>query len=287
MSDALRGRAPAKVNLVLEVLSARDDGFHEIDTIFQELELADEVEVTLGVSADVRADGPFAAGTPTDATNLAWRAAALLAHRTGESAEGISIRLTKNIPPAGGLGGGASDAATALRLLAGAWPAATDAILGQVAGEIGSDEAFFLVGGTARGTGRGEKIETLPSLPPHDVVLFVPPFSIERKTVRMFAALDRQAFDPGGIASRFAAEPPRHVRSADVSNAFERVVFDLFPPLVSLWQDLEARTGEPVRLAGAGPTLFWIGPSGSGEAIARAAAGAACTVIATRTASVP
>jgi 4-diphosphocytidyl-2-C-methyl-D-erythritol kinase len=285
--DALRGRAPAKVNLVLEVLGARDDGFHEIDTIFQELEIADEVAVTFGGPAGIRVDGPFAAGTPTDQTNLAWRAAALLADRTGESAEGISIGLTKNIPPAGGLGGGASDAATMLRLLAGVWPRTTDAILRQVGGEIGSDEAFFLVGGTARGTGRGEKIEPLSSLLPHDVVLFVPPFSIERKTARMFAALDHHAFDPGGIASTFAIEPPRHVRSADVFNAFERVVFDLFPPLAALWQDLEARTGEPVRLAGAGPTLFWIGPSGSGEAVARSAAGAGCTVIPTRTARVP
>ncbi len=283
MPDALRGRAPAKVNLVLEVLGARGDGFHEIDTVYQELELADEVVVTFGGPAGVRADGPFAAGTPTDSTNLAWRAAASLALRTGESAEGISIHLTKNIPPAGGLGGGASDAATTLRLLGGAWPGATDAILRQVAAEIGSDEAFFLVGGTAHGTGRGEKVEPLSSLPPHDVVLFVPAFSIERKTARMFAALDRHAFDPGGIASRFAAESPRRVGSTDVFNAFERVAFDLFPALASLWQDIEERTGEPVRLAGAGPTLFWIGPSGSGKAIARAATGAACTVIPTRT----
>jgi 4-diphosphocytidyl-2-C-methyl-D-erythritol kinase len=280
----LRGRAPAKVNLVLEVLGTRQDGFHEIDTIFQELELADEVAVTLGGPAGVQVDGPFAAGTPTDSMNLTWRAAALLASRTGESANGISIRLTKNIPPAGGLGGGASDAATILRLLASVWPGATDALLRQIAGEIGSDETFFLVGGTARGTGRGEKVEALASLPLHDVVLFVPPFSIERKTARMFAALDHHAFDPGGIASRFSAESPQRVGAADVFNAFERVAFDLFPTIGALWQDLEARTGEPVHLAGAGPTLFWIGPTGTGEAIARFAAGADCTVIPTRTA---
>lgn len=287
MPDVLRGRAPAKVNLVLEVLSSRDDGFHEIDTIFQELELADEVEVTLGGAAGLYADGPFAEGTPADATNLAWRAAELLARRTGQSAETLSIRLTKNIPPAGGLGGGASDAAAVLRLIAPQWPGATPAVLREVAAEIGSDEVFFLGGGTARGTGRGERVEPIHSLPQHDVVLFVPPFSIERKTARMFAALDRHKFDPGGIAARFAAEPVTSLRSADVFNAFERVAFDLFPALAALWQDLETRTREPSRLAGAGPTLFWIGPVGAGEAVARAAAGAACTVIATRTAGTP
>jgi 4-diphosphocytidyl-2-C-methyl-D-erythritol kinase len=282
--EVLTGLAPAKVNLVLEVLGPRDDGFHEIDTIFQELDLADEVAVSFGGRPGVRVGGPFADGTPSDATNLAWRAANLLARRCSESAERLGIGITKNIPPAGGLGGGASDAATVLRLLAGKWPRATPDVLRVVAAEIGSDEALFLVGGTARGTGRGECVAPLAPLPPHDVVLFVPPASIERKTARMFAALDGQAFDRGGIAALFAALPPERFDSSSVFNAFERVAFELFPDLALLWQDLEGRTGETVRLAGAGPTLFWIGPAGAGEAIARAAAGASCTVITTHTA---
>lgn len=285
MPEVLHGRAPAKVNLVLEVLGTRDDGFHEIDTIFQELELADEVMVSFGGRPGIVVDGPFAAGTPTDPANLGWRAAELLASSIGASIDGLGISITKHIAPAGGLGGGASDAATVLRLLATVWPGATPAVLTEVAAAIGSDEAFFLVGGTARGTGRGECVAPVPGLPPHDVVLFVPPFSIERKTPRMFGALDRHPFDRGGIASGFSANLAKRLSSADVFNAFERVAFDLFPDLASLWRDLEARTGDAVSLAGAGPTLFWIGASGLGEGIARAAAGADCTVISTRTAS--
>lgn len=284
MPDVLRGRAPAKINLVLEVLGTRDDGFHEIDTIFQELALADEVTTSFGGHTGVVIDGPFAAGTPADATNLAWRAAELLAGRTGASTDGLGISITKHIPPAGGLGGGASDAATTLRLLATVWPEATPSVLTEVAGAIGSDEAFFLGGGTARGTGRGERVAPCRPVPPHDVVLFVPPFSIERKTARMFAALDRHRFDRGGMAARFFAEPPHRFASEDVCNAFERVAFELFPALAGLWQELETRTGSAIRLAGAGPTLFWIGPAGLGGDIARAAAGAACTVIPTQTA---
>lgn len=284
MPEVLRGRAPAKVNLVLEVLGRRDDGYHELDTIFQELELADEVEVTLNGPPGIQVDGPFAEGTPADASNLAWRAAIALAKRLGIPTGQLRLRLTKHIPPAGGLGGGASDAATVLRLLGNVWPGTSEALRGQVAAEIGSDEVFFLYGGTARGLGRGECVTPLPALPSHDVVLFVPPFSIERKTGQMFAALDRHAFDPGGVAAGFAASPPGTIRSADVYNAFERVAFELFPNLEALWEALEARTGGPVRLAGAGPTLFWIGPAGAGRSIAEAAAGTRCTVILTRTA---
>jgi 4-diphosphocytidyl-2-C-methyl-D-erythritol kinase len=272
------------VNLVLEVLRRRDDGYHELDTIFQELELADEVEVRLDGPPGIEVDGPFAKGTPADATNLAWRAALALRKRLAIAAGEPGVRLTKHIPPAGGLGGGASDAATALRLLATAWPGTSEEILHEVAATLGSDEVFFLVGGTARGTGRGECVTALPALPPHDVVLFVPPFSIERKTAQIFAALGRNALDPGGIAGHFAQANPPAVRSADLHNAFERVAFEVFPGLAPLRERIEAVTGEQVRLAGAGPTLFWIGPAGAGRQVARAAAGCPCTVILTRTA---
>lgn len=282
----LRGPAPAKVNLALEVLGVREDGYHEIDTVLQTLELADTVTLTPAAAWSVRVGGAKASGTPGDETNLALKAARLLGGRLGR-ADAFSIALDKQIPAAGGLGGGASDAATTLRLLQRAWPEASDADLLAVANAVGSDEAFFLAGGTARATGRGETVTPLPPLPPHDVVLFVPAETIERKTARMFAALDRLPFDAAVVTRRFVEQPPRCLRSADVFNAFERVAFELFPWLAELWEDLEGRAGEPVRLAGAGPCLFWIGPRGGGEAVARAATGARCEVLLTRTAGTP
>ena len=276
--------APAKVNLVLEVTGTRADGFHDIDTVLQTLELADRVDLVLDSEPGVSVSGPFAAGTPADETNLAWRAAAGLARACGESTASLHIHLEKQIPPAGGLGGGASDAATMLRLLQRAWPAATDAMLLDVANRIGSDEAFFLVGGTARARGRGWDVTPLPPLGRHGVVLFVPRGTVERKTARMFAALDRHPFDSGAVTAAFARREPGNVTSADVFNAFERVAFDLFGELATLWEQLEQRIGEPVRLAGAGPTLFWIGPTGRAGTVAAAATGLACTVIQTLTA---
>ena len=285
MPRRLSAPAPAKVNLVLEVTGVRADGFHEIDTVLQTLELADRVDLLLDSEPGVSVSGPFAGGTPADETNLAWRAAAGLARACGESTSGLHIHLEKQIPPAGGLGGGASDAATVLRLLQRAWPAATDALLFDIASGIGSDEAFFLAGGTARARGRGDDVTPLPPLARHGVVLFVPPFTLERKTARMFAALDRHPFDTGAVSDAFVRLESGNVTSADVFNAFERVAFDLFGELAALWEQLEQRIDEPVRLAGAGPTLFWIGSEERAATVAAAALGLACTVIQTATTS--
>lgn len=274
--------APAKVNLVLEVTGVRPDGYHEIDTVLQTLDLADTVSVDFDTEPGVSVSGRFADGTPADESNLAWRAAALLAERCGRSVTGLRISLEKRIPPAGGLGGGASDAVAVLRLLQKRWRAHHDDLI-AVAHAIGSDEAFFLVGGTARARGRGEQVEPLPALPRQPVVLYIPEGTLERKTARMFAALDRHPFDDGRVAEAFAQRPPGPIASGDVYNAFERVAFDLFPGLAELWRALEERAGEPLRLAGAGPTLFWIGDEARAEAAATAGEGLPCAVIATAT----
>lgn len=284
VDESLTAPAYAKVNLVLEVLGKRDDGYHEIDTILQEIELADVVTVTPAADWAIAADGPRAAGVPLDETNLALKAAKLLAERVPGSFP-VAIKLEKHIPAAGGLGGGASDAATTLQLLERLWGGVADTDLRAVADAVGSDEAFFLVGGAARAQGRGERVTPLPDLPPHDVVLFVPRETIDRKTARMFAAIDQHRFDDGAVARNLVARPPEVVTSAMVFNAFERVAFDLFPWLAGLWADLEERTRMPVRLCGAGPCLFWIGREGEGAYIAERAAGAGCEVILTRTVS--
>lgn len=279
------GLAPAKVNLTLEVLGRRDDGYHDIETVLQTLELADRVTlIPSDEGITVEATGPFAAGTPCDESNLAVRAVHAVCEVTGRPRPGLAIQLEKHISPAGGLGGGASDAATVLRLLQRQWGDVSDDSLVAAANAIGSDEAFFLFGGTARATGLGEHISPLPDLPARGVVLFVPPATIERKTASMFKALDALPFDSGSVTQSFIDEPPDDFTSADVFNAFERVAFDVFPGLSGLWQQLEDRVGEPVRLAGAGPTLFWIGPISDTDRVASSAADLACTVIKTVTA---
>ncbi|OAI42145.1 hypothetical protein AYO38_11650 [bacterium SCGC AG-212-C10] len=283
----LRSEAPAKINLTLEVLGKRNDGYHDLRSVFQTLALGDDVSVTVmpaesgGVSVSV--EGPFAAGTPADGTNLACRAVSELRAITGGRGD-VHIVLEKRVPPAGGLGGGASDAATVLRLLQRAWRQATQSDLIEAANRIGSDEAAFVLGGTVDISGRGEVVAQLPNLPAHDVVLFIPRETIPAKTGRMFAAIDQTPFDDGVVTSGLIERLPAELDGMDIYNAFERVAYDLFPGLPDLWSGLEGRLNAPVHLAGAGPTLFWLGRAGQGEHVADLARGIDCTVIATRTA---
>ena len=285
MPDYLTGVAPAKVNLTLEVGGKRPDGYHDLASILQTLALADEVSLSPAVETSIEVTGPFAAGAPADAGNLAWRAIDALADALGRDPEPFRISIVKRIPAAGGLGGGASDAATVLRLLARRWPEANEGELATAAAAVGSDEPFFLSGGTALVEGRGERVTALPDLPEHGIVLCIPPDTLPNKTATLFASLDRDGqVDEPAVSAALARRLPTRVTGADLYNSFERVAFDCFPGLAELWEQLEARTGEVIRLAGAGPTLFWIGPTDAAERMAEAAAGLDCTVIATATA---
>lgn len=280
-----RRAAPAKLNLTLEVIGRRPDGYHDLRTVMQTLELADTVTVGFGGGRGIDVHGPCSRGVPVDHTNLAWRAADELAHRTGHATSDLHLSIDKRIPAAAGLGGGASDAAAVLRLLADAWQVRDEPLLNACAAAVGSDEPFFLRGGTALVTGRGESVEPLQALPPHDVVLFVPRDTIEAKTARLFRELGATPFDSGKLTERFLAAHPAQVGPGDLHNAFERVAFDVFPGLAGMRDEIVRAIGSQVRLAGAGPALFWIGPLGEGGAVARRAGGVeGLDVIRTRTA---
>lgn len=179
-------RAPAKINLALRVLGRRPDGYHEIDTIIVPLALADDVEILaadLGIHVDC--DPPV---TSRPECNLAWKAAALVRERTGR-ADGVRIRIAKEIPAAAGLGGGSSDAAAILRGLITIWsldvPPST---LHAWAAELGSDVPFFLQDGPARCRGRGERVTPLDLPCGRAVVLANPGFPVS--TAWAYSALD-------------------------------------------------------------------------------------------------
>ena len=285
MPEELFGLAPAKINLSLEVGEKRPDGYHDLASVLQTLALADEVTLRPAASPSIEIAGPFAGGAPASPDNLAWRAVDALARVLVREPEPFGIRIVKRIPAAAGLGGGASDAATVLRLLAQRWPEAGEGALARAAAAVGSDEPFFLTGGTALVEGLGERVTPLPDLPEHGVALFAPRATLSGKTAALFAALDRDGHrDKSAATAALVRRLPARLASAGLFNSFERVAFDCFPGLAALREQLEARTGEVVRLAGAGPTLFWIGPREEAGRICRAAAGLECTAIATTTA---
>ncbi|HEY6796581.1 MAG TPA: 4-(cytidine 5'-diphospho)-2-C-methyl-D-erythritol kinase [Kineosporiaceae bacterium] len=157
-SGGVTVRVPAKINLGLTVGGPRPDGYHELATVFHAVSLYDDVTASLADDVTVTVEGPHAAAVPTDESNLAVRAALLLARRTGIDA-GVRLHIRKEIPVAGGMAGGSADAAAALLACDALWRAGlTREELRELAAELGSDVPFSLLGGTAIGTGRGERL---------------------------------------------------------------------------------------------------------------------------------
>lgn len=268
MHDTLTGSAPAKINLVLEVLGRRKDGYHEIRTVIQKVDLCDTVTLAWDRDPGITVVGPAARGTPATRDNLAWRAVETLRDLAGMRLPLPHIAIEKSIPAASGLGGGASDAATALRLVARAWDIDDESMLARAANAVGSDEAFFLGGPTALVSGRGEIVTPRSPLPHHGVVLFIPRETLPNKTATLFALLSQQPFDDGDRCRTFVEEHPAQISVRNTFNAFERVAFETFGGLGAVRDALADAIGDNVRLSGAGPALFWIGPRQQAAAVA-------------------
>jgi 4-diphosphocytidyl-2-C-methyl-D-erythritol kinase len=197
---------PAKINLFLEVRARRPDGYHEVDTILQTVGLFDTLSGRAVPEAGIRLR-VFGADLPEDEGNLVYRAAARFLAETGYDG-GVSLRLDKRIPVQAGLGGGSSDAAGTLLLLRDLLaPDPSDADLESWAADLGSDVPFFLRGGTARATGRGERIEALRSGPRRWLVLFRPAFGLSTPAVygRVEVPDDPRDAAGGGVFNRLEA----------------------------------------------------------------------------------
>lgn len=178
--------APAKVNRELRVGPRRADGFHDIRSRFASIALADRIEAEEGGTLELYCDTP---GIPTDGTNLVLRAALGLADRLGVAPR-ARLRLTKRVPAGAGLGGGSSDAAATLRLLSRLWGRTLpEAEISLLAASLGSDVPYFLSGGEADVSGRGETVAERADATPRDLLLVVPPFPIS--TAEVYAAFDR------------------------------------------------------------------------------------------------
>ena len=256
-------KAYAKVNLTLEVIGKRDDGYHNVATILQTVDLADRVVITEADDLGVECDEPGLSGE----SNLAWKAAAALAERAGIVPR-AHIRIEKGIPVTSGLGGGSADAAATLVGLNQVWGLGlTGDELASVAAELGSDVPFLLAGGTALGTGRGDEITPLTPLAGLGMLLVVPSESIEAKTPTMYRALRPEDFSDGARTEAIARElGHRGLTSASCCNAFERAAREIFPGLAGVWDRMAEVTQHPPRLSGAGPALY-VMPSSESECI--------------------
>ncbi|MSQ22883.1 MAG: 4-(cytidine 5'-diphospho)-2-C-methyl-D-erythritol kinase [Dehalococcoidia bacterium] len=249
--------AHAKINLSLEVLGRRPDGYHEVVTVFHTIGLADRLTFEPSDSLVLHCD---AAGLSNE-QNLAWQAAIMLQRETRASSKGASITLEKRVPEAAGLGGGSTDAAATLLALNKLWGLKlTAATLRKLAVELGSDVPFFIKGGCAIGTGRGEVVKSLPAMPDWWAVVLCPNVRLPNKTARLYAMLTEADFTDGAATRALASRLRKGVATiADVAgatNAFERVVAKAFPGLAKGRRAL-LKAGAPfARLTGTGPTLF-------------------------------
>ncbi len=254
MSPTAVVTAPAKVNLLLRVLGKRPDGYHEIDTIFQAIDLADEVAVRLGGSG-VRLDVAGADLGPVE-DNLAYRAAERLIAEVGFDG-GCDIHLVKRIPSGAGLGGGSSDGAAVLRCVARLLGLAVgDARVARVAAELGSDVPFFLgASPLARGQGRGELLEPLEPLPAADLVLVSPPVHVA--TAAAYRALSESGRRRTPVPGRDAGAPMSWADvAANAWNDFQAVVGAVHPEIGRALQALLAAGASMALMSGSGSSVF-------------------------------
>ncbi|MBI3930391.1 MAG: 4-(cytidine 5'-diphospho)-2-C-methyl-D-erythritol kinase [Chloroflexi bacterium] len=247
--------APAKLNLTLEVLAKRDDGFHEIRSVIQAINLCDSFSFQSGDGIEFKCDLPDWVA----AESLVSRAAGLLRQASGGS-QGASIEISKRIPLLSGLGGDSSDAAATLRGLNQLWELGlSPEELLELAWQLGSDVAFFLYGGTALVEGRGEIITPLPPLPHRWVILALPPVPrLPGKTRRLYHSLKASHYTDGQITQRLVEElkAGRGFSPSLLFNTFENVAFSHFSELGVSRSHMEKMGARHVHLAGSGPALF-------------------------------
>lgn len=247
--------APAKINLTLEVLGKRTDGFHEIRSVMQTINLCDRLSFEAGDKLEFKSNS---LGWIAE-KSLVSKAARLLQETTGCS-RGAVITVEKRIPLVGGLGGDSSDAAATLRGLNQLWKLtlSKDNLL-ELACELGSDIAFFLNGGTALVEGRGEIVTLLPPLPRMWDILVIP--DVPRppeKTKQLYDSLKASHFTDGQITRQMAAKlkEGEELPMDLFFNTFAKVAFTTFPGL-SVYRERMVEAGaSQVHLAGSGPTLF-------------------------------
>lgn len=249
-------KAPAKINLSLDVLYKREDGFHEVEMVMTMVDLADRIEMQ-ELPRDTVIISSQAGYIPLDEKNLAFQAAKLIKERY-DVRQGVYIHLDKHIPVAAGLAGGSSDAAATLRGLNRLWRLNIPLDeLQRLGAELGSDVPFCVTGGTAVARGRGEKLEPIESPPQCWVVLAKPPINVS--TAEVYGKLNVRSIRRRPSTDR-VVEAIRQKRfdllCQELGNVLEDVTLELYPEVRQLKECMIRMGAEGVLMSGSGPTVF-------------------------------
>jgi len=253
-------RAFSKINVGLAITGKRDDGYHDIDTIFQSIFLGDSLYFARHHSVVFSGDAPelpyyMAQLIPYTESNIAMKALRMVQDYTG-CTQGAAIHLLKRVPPCAGMGGGSGDGAAMLLGLNKFWDLRlTDEELLTMASKLGSDVPFLLKGGTARGTGRGERLEILPTSSAQWLLIVKPEVSISTaKAYGRFTGTSRVTSDTmDTVTAHMKAKDFRQAFMAS-DNTFEELMFPVHPELASCKQFFLDR-GFPTIMTGSGPTM--------------------------------
>lgn len=254
---AVRGAAPAKLNLYLHVLGRRADGYHLLDSLVAFADVGDEVSARPAAALSLAVEGPFAPALARETmeSNLVWRAATALAERAGRT-PGVALTLRKNLPIASGIGGGSSDAAATLSALAELWSLdLAEPRFAGLAASLGADVPVCLYGRTAWLGGIGEALAPAPALPPAAVVLANPGVALATP------AVFRARRGPFSAAARFAASPSDARALAGLlaarRNDLTEAAISLAPDIAEVLTALRSLEGALMaRMCGSGATCF-------------------------------
>lgn len=244
----------AKINWTLRILGKHDDGFHELFTVFQTVWLKDTISFAESDKLELTCNREW---IPVDGRNLIVKAAAILRARYGVT-KGASMHLEKRIPSPGGLGGGSSNAAVALIGLAQLWELDKGIDLHSIAAELGSDVTFFLYGGTAIGTGRGEQIEPIEDIDEQCILIVTPQISVS--TSDAFSQLDAPTLT-NEAQNHILSVCRKDAESLDphhsvLTNDFERTVFSAHPEIENVKNTLLDLGAANAALSGSGASVF-------------------------------
>lgn len=248
-------KAPAKINLSLDVLHKRPDGYHEVEMVMTTIDLADRIEMSLLDQDRIRINSQNRF-VPDDQRNLAYQAARLLKEEFNVK-QGVAIAIEKTIPVAAGLAGGSSDAAATLRGLNKLWGLGLSLDeLATLGAKIGSDVSFCVYGGTALATGRGEIIKELPA-PPTCWVVLAKPF-IGVSTAEVYRRLNIAGVNHPNTKEMIQAIEEKNFRSVceNVGNVLEEVTLDLHPEVALIKDQMKRFGADAVLMSGSGPTVF-------------------------------
>jgi 4-diphosphocytidyl-2-C-methyl-D-erythritol kinase len=247
-------KAPAKINLTLDVLHKRPDQYHEIEMIMTTVDLADRIGLKATESGIyIESADRF---VPNDSRNLAYQAAQLLKD-TYNIKSGVIISLDKQIPVAAGLAGGSSDAAATLKGLNQLWQLNLSLDeLAELGAKIGSDVSFCVYGGTALAKGRGEIIQELPAPPNCWVILAKPTIGVS--TAEVYGAFDAKNAEHPNTKEMIdaLAQGDYNAMCANLGNALESVTLKLYPEVAQIKEQMKKFGADAVLMSGSGPTVF-------------------------------